>query len=154
MLFQINVNVHNVLHTCLRETTKAFLKIQSNLQHKCLTQAHECDTSATQVTHECYTKDTSATRVKNYDFDNYTSKNIFSHPYICYMTSERLQGEEQLSTNFGDASFPCQNALEKCTRKIELCKCKSSINKLYTKLQLQMPLHVPTQLRIVMQPHF
>ena len=50
------------------------------------------------------------------------------------MTSERLPGEEQLSTNFGDASFPCQNALEKCTRKTELCKCKSSINKLYTKL--------------------
>ena len=45
--------------------------------------------------HECYTNDTSATRVKIFDFDNGTSKNIFSHPYIYYMASERLQGEEK-----------------------------------------------------------
>ena len=38
----------------------------------------------------------SVTPVKNVDFDNDTSKNIFSHPYIYYMTSERLQGHEQL----------------------------------------------------------
>ena len=38
---------------------------------------------------------TSATRVKNFDFDNDTSKNIFSHPYIYYMGSQRLQREEQ-----------------------------------------------------------
>ena len=45
--------------------------------------------------HECYTKETSATRVKNFDFDNHTSKNIFSHHCIYYMASERQQGEEQ-----------------------------------------------------------
>ena len=45
--------------------------------------------------HECYTNNTSAKRVKNFDFDNDTSKNIFSHPYIYFMASERLQGEEQ-----------------------------------------------------------
>ena len=45
--------------------------------------------------HKCYTKDTSATRVKNVDFDNDTSKNILSHPYIYFMGSDRLQGEEQ-----------------------------------------------------------
>ena len=33
--------------------------------------------------------------MKNFDFDNDTSKSIFSHPYIYYMASERLQGEEQ-----------------------------------------------------------
>ena len=33
--------------------------------------------------------------MKNFDFDNVTSKNIFSHPYIYYMASERLQGGEQ-----------------------------------------------------------
>ena len=33
--------------------------------------------------------------MKNFDFDNGTGKNIFSHPYIYYMASERLQGEEQ-----------------------------------------------------------
>ena len=36
--------------------------------------------------------------MKNFDFDNGTSKNIFSHPYIYYMASERLQGEEQFHT--------------------------------------------------------
>ena len=57
---------------------------------------HECDTSArrtTRVRHKYYTNDTSATRVKN--FDNGTSENIFSHPYIYYVKSERLQGEEK-----------------------------------------------------------
>ena len=68
-----------------------FLKIPSNLQH-------ECQTRATRVPD---TSDTSATRVKNFDFDNGTSKNIFSHPYIYCMTSKRLEGEEQFySQNF------------------------------------------------------
>ena len=62
---------------------------------------HECNKSdmnatlTTRVRHECYTNDTSATRVKNFDFDNDTSKNIFSHPYTYYMASERLQEGEQ-----------------------------------------------------------
>ena len=38
---------------------------------------------------------TSATRKKNFDFYNDTSANIFSHPYISYIASERLQGDEQ-----------------------------------------------------------
>ena len=46
--------------------------------------------------HECYTNDTSATQVKN--FDNDMGKNIFSHSHIYYMASERLQGEEQFHT--------------------------------------------------------
>ena len=53
-------------------------------------------TRTTRVRHEWYTNDTSATLVKNCDFDNQTSKNIFSHPYIYYMASERLQGDEQV----------------------------------------------------------
>ena len=59
---------------------------------------HKSGTSATQTTrvrHECYTNYTSVTRVKNFHFDNDTSKNIFSHTYIYYLASERLQGEEQ-----------------------------------------------------------
>ena len=32
--------------------------------------------------HECYTNDTSATRVKNFDFQNETRENIFSHPML------------------------------------------------------------------------
>ena len=72
-----------------------------NLQHEYQTRAtrvrHECNTSvtlATRVRHKCYTSDTSAARKKNFDFDNDTSKDIFLHPYIYYMASERLQGEE------------------------------------------------------------
>ena len=62
---------------------------------------HKCNTSATQTTrvqHECYANDTSATRKKNFDFDNATGKNIFSPPYINYVASERLQGEEHFHT--------------------------------------------------------
>ena len=33
--------------------------------------------------------------MKNFVFDNDTSKNIFSDTYIYYMASERLQGERQ-----------------------------------------------------------
>ena len=69
---------------------------------------HKCNTSATlatrvqtivtltiRVRHNCYTNDKSATRVKNFGFDNDTSKNIFSYHYIYYMASEKLQREEQ-----------------------------------------------------------
>ena len=49
----------------------------------------------TRVLHERHECDTSATRVKNFDVHNDTSKNIFFHSYIYYMAKERLQGEEQ-----------------------------------------------------------
>ena len=49
------------------------------------------DKSATRVLHE----QQSATRVKDFDYNNDTSENIFSHPYIYYVASERLQGEGQ-----------------------------------------------------------
>ena len=82
--------------------------------HECNTSAtlviwvrHEWDTSdtnATQVRHECQTNNTSATRMTqvrhewNFDFYNDTGKNIFSHHYIYYMESERLQGEKKFHT--------------------------------------------------------
>ena len=44
-----------------------------------------CNTSAARTT---------AARVKNFDFHNDTSENIFSHPYISHMANERLQGKE------------------------------------------------------------
>ena len=34
--------------------------------------------------------------MKNFDFDNDTGKNMFSHPYIYYVASERLKEEEQI----------------------------------------------------------
>ena len=61
-------------------------------QHGCYTK----DMSATRVLHEQHECDTSATRVKIFDFDNDTSENIFSHPHIGYVAKEILQqGEEQ-----------------------------------------------------------
>ena len=42
--------------------------------------------------------------MKNFDFDNDTSENMFSHTYISYIANERLQGEEQ---------FPSENYLSK-----------------------------------------
>ena len=37
-------------------------------------------------------------------------------------------------TNFGNFSFPYQNAFEKCTTKTELCNDKGYVRKLYTRL--------------------
>ena len=74
------------------------------------------DTNATRLTrvrherHECYTNNTSATRVKNFVFDNYTSENIFSHPYISYMANERLQGQEQVHSKNYLLEMPCSHA--------------------------------------------
>ena len=83
----------------MRETSAT---LATRVRHECNTSAtrvrHECDTSATRVLqerHECYTNETSAIRVKKSDFDSDASKNIFLHPHIYYMASERLQGEEQ-----------------------------------------------------------
>ena len=69
---------------------------------------HKCDTSATptiRVRHKGYTNDASATRVKNFDSD--MSKNIFLHPCIYYMASERLQGEKQFNPQNYLLQMPC-----------------------------------------------
>ena len=74
---------------------------------------HKCDTSATRTIRllfECYTNDTSATRVKSFHFNSDTSKNIFLHPYIYYMSSERLQGEEQFHSKNYLLEMPCFHA--------------------------------------------
>ena len=53
---------------------------------------HKWDTSATRVLqkwHECEMNE-------NFGFHNNTSKSIFLHPYIYYLASEKLKGEEQV----------------------------------------------------------
>ena len=81
-------------------------------------------------------KKTSATRVKSFVFENDTNENIFSHPHIYYIASERLRGEEQFySKNYVSQMsyswlFLCQNAVEKCTTKTEQCNVKSYIKRL------------------------
>ena len=83
---------------------------------------HECDTSDASETrtirtrHECYTNDTIATRVKNFDFSNDTSENTFSHPYIYYIESERLQREEQFHSKNYLLKMPCP--MPKCIWKV------------------------------------
>ena len=62
------------------------------------------DTSVTRV----LLNDTSATRVKNFDLNNNTSQNVFSHLYISYMANERLQGEEQIEKNFSIKITLCE----------------------------------------------
>ena len=39
--------------------------------------------------------DVSVKRERNFDFDNNTSENTFSHPFINYMGNQRSQGDEQ-----------------------------------------------------------
>ena len=92
---------------------------------------HECDTSATRATpvrHECYTNDTSATRVKSFDFDSDMSKNIFLHPYIYYVASERLQGEEQFHSKNYLLEMPCFHAkmrLKSAPQKLDFLMTKT-----------------------------
>ena len=62
--------------------------------------------------------DTSATQVKNFDFGNDTSENIFSHPCISYIANERLQREKK---------FHSKNCLlEKPRSKAQLSKMVQS----------------------------
>ena len=106
---------------------------------------HEWDTSVTRVLHERHECDTSATRLKNFDFDNDTSENIFPHPYNSYIANERLQGEERFNSKNYLLEMTRSHAKTrlKCTTKYELCGGKRYIKKLFPKLLLQLPLHVP-----------
>ena len=81
-----NMSVRHEQHECDTSDMNT-----TRVQHE----RHECSTSETLVQRECHTSDTTATRVKNFVFDNGTSENMSSHPYIYYMANERLQEEEQ-----------------------------------------------------------
>ena len=104
-------------------------------------------TRTTQVQHECYTNDTIAKRVKKFDFDNDTNKNIFSHHYIYYMASERFQGEEQFHCKNYLLKMPCSHAkirFKSAPKSLKVLMAKD-VSKSYT-LDCScslMPLHVP-----------
>ena len=89
-------------------TFRTRLRIYSLLQQMCQTQVipvqhkyskyntsptwvrhkqHKCRMTVTRVQSKSDTND-NATQVKNFDFDNYMSDNIFSHPYISYTAKE------------------------------------------------------------------
>ena len=75
-----------------------------------LHEQHKCDNSVTQTT-----------RVRQFDFDNDTRENIFSHPYVSYMANERLQEEEQ---------FHFRNYLLEMPRSHTKMRLKSALQKL------------------------
>ena len=70
--------------------------------------------------------------MKKIDFDSDTSKNIFLHPYIYYMVSERLQGEEKFNSKNYLLEMPCFHAkmrLKSAPQKLDF-NDKSYIKKL------------------------
>ena len=103
---------------------------------ECARVRHKCDrseTQATRVLHECYRKDTGAAKVKFLDFDSDTSENIFSHPYIYYMATERLQGEQQFHFKNYLLGIPCSHAkmrLKSAPQKLDFVMVKA-ISKSY-----------------------
>ena len=75
--------------------------------------------------------------MKNFDFDNDTGKNIFSHIYIYYMANERLQGEEQFHTKNYLLEMSCFHAkmrLKSAPQKLIFFYGKSYIKKMYIRL--------------------
>ena len=75
--------------------------------------------------------DTSATPIKNFDFDERTSENIFSYPHISYMANERLQGEDQFHFKNYLFKMPCYHA--KLTFKSALQKLNFVMTKAISK---------------------
>ena len=66
--------------------------------------------------------------MKNFGFDNDTGKNIFSHLYIYYMASERLQGEEQFHTKNYLLEMSCFHAkmrLKSAPQKLNFLMAKT-----------------------------
>ena len=122
---------------------------------------HEWDTSDTSATwmlhktkrvwHECYTNDTSATRLKNVDFDNDPSENMFLYSFIYYIVRERLQREEQFHSKNYLLEMPpihAKRSLKSAPQNLNLVMGKAT-SKTYP-----MSLHVSAWLRIVTQPRF
>ena len=70
----------------------------------------------------------SVTWINNFDFDNGTSENIFPHPYIYYMASERLQGEEQFHSKNYLLEIPCSHVkmrLKSAPQKLNFVMAKA-----------------------------
>ena len=72
---------------------------------------YECDTS------------------EKFDFDNVTSENMFSHPYISYMANERLQGEKQFHSKDYLLEMPRSHAkiqMKRAPQKLNFVMAKAS----------------------------
>ena len=104
------------------------------------------DMSAAQVRHEGKILILITARVKTY----------FRTPILAIRQMKNCRESRNfiLRTTIYKCLVPTPKSFEKCTTKAELYNGESYIKKLYTRLQLQMPLHVPAQLRIVIRPLF
>ena len=72
--------------------------------------------------------------MKNFDFENDTSENIFSRPYDCYMKNERIQREEQFHSKNYLLEMTCSHAkkfLKSVPQKVNFVMAKA-ISKSYT----------------------
>ena len=84
--------------------------------------------------YQCQTRAIPGTRVRNFDFDNKTSENIFSHPFIDYIANERSQGEEQFHSKNYLLEMPPSHAkmsLKSAPQKLN-CVMEKAISKSYT----------------------
>ena len=91
------------------------------------------NTSVTRTTQVRYGRHNCA-RVKNFDFDNNTSENIFSYTYINHIANEILQGEEKFHSKNYLLEMPYSYAkmrLKSAPQKLNLIMAKA-ILKCYT----------------------
>ena len=104
----------------------------TQVQHKVWHKYYTNNTSATQVQHKCYTNDTSATWMSNFDSNNGSSENIISHLYISYMANERLLGEGQFHSLNYLLEMPCSHAkMKRAPKKLNFVMT-NAISKSYT----------------------
>ena len=121
-----NTSIRDERHNCYTSATR--------MRHE----RNECymnESSATRVLHKRHECDTCATRVKNFDFDNETIENIFSHPCISYMANEQLQGEEQfhcMSYLLGMPRSHGKMRLKSASQKLNFVMAKVISSKSYT----------------------
>ena len=75
--------------------------------------------------------------MEKFDFDNDTSKIIFSHPYIHYMARERLRGEKQFHSKNYILEMPPSHTtmrLKSAQQKLNFLMTKAISKKLYNRL--------------------
>ena len=119
-------------------------------QHKCKMSAvwvDTCGTRTIQVRNECYTNDTSATRLKILILVTTRVKSYLHNPTFTICQGKDYKERNDLILrrtilSFGNALLPCQSASEKCSTKTDICNGKSYIKNLYTRLELQMLVNI------------
>ena len=107
-------------------------RVQTRVWHE----QYECNTSntsAAQVRHESDTNDTSATWVKNFDFQNETRENMFSHPTLAIwqMKDYKERNNIILKTTFWQCLIPTPKNVQSAPQILNFVIAKA-ISKRYT----------------------